>query len=193
MCVQHIAHKWRASVRKWISTSRPAGPQWKTHMLTWDIHVLSLHNNQKTQEKGAECSQSAKLSFKSVCNCQHASEILRSFTLTLKINTPQGYWGKYSANLPSAPSAQSPTCNSSSRPKEILQPCRSQEIHLTTCFWHVLTSCGAEIMPWQTKRGSNEKWIYSSRVRQIWGTRMLLWIHSKCRSSAKVSRFEVSE
>ena len=90
----------------------------KTHMLTRDIHALSLHNNQKTQEKGAECSQSAKLSFKSVCNCQHASESLRSFTLT----------------LPSAPSAQSPTCNSSSRPEEILQPCRSQEIHLTTCF-----------------------------------------------------------
>ena len=41
MCVQHIAHKWRASVRKWISTSRPAGPQWKTHVLTWEIHVAS--------------------------------------------------------------------------------------------------------------------------------------------------------
>ena len=68
-----------------------------------------------------ECSRSAKLSFKSVCNCQHGSEILRSFAPTLKISTPTAksrFTGEKTLqiclqhHLPNVPS-----CNSGSRPR----------------------------------------------------------------------------
>ena len=103
MCVQHIAHKRRASVRKCLhkdfnfSSCRSTVKNTYAYMRRSCLESRQQPKNTRVP-KVQTCHSNPSVTVSTPPKfCDHSP-----------LHLSQGYWGKDSANLPSAPSAQRP-------------------------------------------------------------------------------------